>query len=116
MNDGDRDTLALSTTTGKRTARAPFDPIAKGLAMSGITQDHDDDEPYPPALSARDEAELDPHDALFAHLTGLCSGALIILGTRRRCVPWLAGCDGVAIRVLHRSHTEYDLRFHSSRE
>ncbi|MFM0224267.1 hypothetical protein [Paraburkholderia dipogonis] len=38
-------------------------------------------EPCPPALSATDEAELDPHDALFAHLTGLCSGALIIVGT-----------------------------------
>lgn len=49
--------------------------------MRAITQDHDDNEPYPLALSARDEAELDPHDALCAHLTGLCSGALIILGT-----------------------------------
>jgi hypothetical protein len=49
--------------------------------MPDITQDHRDDDSYSRHLFDDADAAPDPRDALRAHLIGLCSGALIILGT-----------------------------------
>lgn len=49
--------------------------------MSGVIKEQEKGASNPPVLSGLAEAELDPQQALYAHLIGLCSGALILLGT-----------------------------------
>ncbi|MDN7182858.1 hypothetical protein M0D69_33575 [Caballeronia sp. SEWSISQ10-4 2] len=60
--------------------------------MSDTTQDHYDNLSYPLVSPDGAEAELDPQQVLYAHLMGLCFGALIIFGaTAAVCaaVRWL---------------------------
>jgi hypothetical protein len=49
--------------------------------MSDIEQAHYDDAIYPRSPPDGDPVTFDAQQALFAYLTGLCCGALIILAT-----------------------------------